>query len=185
MSFSSVAANYKQPKIENYQFATDPFSSAFIPVSPNKGAKEHDLKKVKESEVFKNGYSTIWKEVALNTNPVFHTLAIYPFKNSNIVVDYSLQLDKCVEGEIVKLGCDRFFKLDLSKDGDLSKKFNNKNVYLISNGSKIWLPGSHAKAGINFRTPAKFDCDAQHYFKIVGDNSDLYSVNIEIANLKV
>ncbi len=185
MSFSSVAANYKQPKIENYQFASDLFSSAFIPVPPNKDAKEQDLKKVKESEVFKNGYSTIWKEVALNTNPVFHTIAIYPFKNSNIVVDYSLQLDKCDDSEIVKLGCGRFFKLDLSIDHDLCKKFNNKAIYLMSYKSKKWLSTNHAKAGISFRTPVEIEIDVQYYFKIVGGNSDLYSVNIEIANLKV
>ncbi len=181
----SYSLNYNLPVIEKNQFLIDPFSCKYVNNFQIVEINEQDVKKNKENEVFENGYSTKWKEVAVNTNPVFHTIPIYPLKNRNIVVGRSLQLDKCDDSEIVKLGCGRFFKLDLSIDHDLCKKFNNKAIYLMSYKSKKWLSTNHAKAGISFRTPVEIEIDVQYYFKIVGDNSDLYSVNIEIANLKV
>lgn len=166
----------------SYQYLSDPFhpKNSKAPINNNNKNKENF--EISKDAVFQNGLITVWKEVTLDCDPRMRVIPIYPYKNRKLKIHKTLQ----IEDQTVKLNFNRFFKLDLSgMDSSFCAKFSNKKIILINGNNEITLEHTHSKEGINFRTPDKFDVDNECLLKIAGDNSDLYSVNIEIANLKV
>ncbi len=183
MSFNIIkSVSIVNMEITSYQYSSDPFCSSKKSVLNNSLIEDKEECAISKELVFKDGMPTVWKEVSFNCEPRFHVIPLFPFKNKNLKISKSMQKN----GETVKLNLNRFFKLDLSgMQKEFRAQFNNKKIILIYQSGEIALDNQHSKEGISFRTPKQFDVGQECVLKIVGDKSDLYSTNVEIANLKV